>query len=59
MCIPPADINPSNYFKEMRMLNKKFGFSEISMGMSKDYLSASENLSTYLRIGSNIFGARL
>ena len=59
MCIPPADISPFNYFKEMNMLNKKFGFSELSMGMSKDYLSASENFSTYLRIGSNIFGARL
>ena len=59
MCIPPADIDPFNYFKEMSILNKKFGFSELSMGMSKDYLSASENFSTYLRIGSNIFGARL
>ena len=59
MCIPPADVDPSNYFKQMNILNKKFGFSELSMGMSQDYLIASENFSTYLRIGSNIFGKRV
>ena len=58
MCIPPANTDSSIYFKQMNMLNKEFGFSELSMGMSQDYLSASENFSTYLRIGSNIFGKR-
>ena len=58
MCIPPANVNPDFYFKEMRELNKSFGFKELSMGMSSDYLEASKNLSTYLRIGSNIFGQR-
>ena len=38
--------------------NKKFNLSEISMGMSSDYLKAVENSSTYLRIGSSIFGQR-
>ena len=28
------------------------------MGMSSDYLKAVENSSTYLRIGSSIFGQR-
>jgi len=58
MCIPPANKDPSLFFNEMNNLNKNFGFLELSMGMSSDYLKASENLSTYLRIGSSIFGKR-
>lgn len=58
MCIPPFDIDSTNYFKEMNKLNKDFGFSELSMGMSSDYLKASEYSATYLRIGSSIFGQR-
>jgi PLP dependent protein len=58
MCIPPADKEPDKYFKEIKLLNKKFNLSEISMGMSSDYLKAVENSSTYLRIGSSIFGER-
>jgi len=58
MCIPPVDINPEKYFKEMSMLNKSSGFTELSMGMSSDYLMAVKHLSTYVRIGSSIFGRR-
>ena len=58
MCIPPANEEPDKYFKEIKLLNKKFNLSEISMGMSVDYLKAVENCSTYLRIGSSIFGQR-
>jgi len=58
MCIPPANEEPDKYFKEIKLLNKKFNLSEISMGMSSDYLKAVENSSTYLRIGSSIFGQR-
>jgi pyridoxal phosphate enzyme (YggS family) len=58
MCIPPANIDPENYFKEMNKLNKIFGFSELSMGMSSDFLKAAKHLSTYVRIGSKIFGHR-
>ena len=58
MCIPPVDINPEKYFKEMSMLNKSSGFTELSMGMSSDYLMAVKHLSTYVRIGSSIFGQR-
>jgi len=42
----------------MKILSKKFNLQEISMGMSSDYLKAVENSSTYLRIGSSIFGQR-
>ncbi len=58
MCIPPININPESYFVEMNKLKKDFGFDELSMGMSSDYLTAIKNFSTYIRIGSNIFGQR-
>ena len=59
MCIPPVNEDPDKYFNEIKILNKKFNLSEISMGMSSDYLKAVENHSTYLRIGSSIFGSRI
>ena len=58
MCIPPVNEEPDKYFKEINILSKKFNLQEISMGMSSDYLKAVENFSTYLRIGSSIFGQR-
>ena len=58
MCIPPINIDPENYFKEMNILNKSFGFSDLSMGMSSDFLLAAKYLSTYVRVGSSIFGQR-
>ena len=58
MCIPPVNKEPDKYFKEIKDLNNKFNLPEISMGMSSDYLKAVENSSTYLRIGSSIFGLR-
>ena len=58
MCIPPANQEPEKYFKEINLLSKEFSLPEISMGMSSDFLKAVENSSTYLRIGSSIFGKR-
>ena len=58
MCIPPNDKNTEKYFSEMNDMNKKFNFKELSMGMSKDYLDATKNNATFVRIGSNIFGSR-
>ena len=58
MCIPPANIDPESYFIEMNKLNKDLGFAELSMGMSSDYLLAAKNFSTYVRVGSIIFGQR-
>ena len=58
MCIPPINLNPESYFEEMNKLNKKLGFKELSMGMSSDYLTAVKYLSTYVRVGSSIFGQR-
>ena len=58
MCIPPFNEEPDKYFKEMKNLREKFSLNELSMGMSSDYLNAALNSSTYLRIGSGIFGTR-
>jgi pyridoxal phosphate enzyme (YggS family) len=58
MCIPPENIDPENYFDEMNELNKTLGFNELSMGMSSDFLTAVKYSSTYVRIGSSIFGQR-
>ena len=58
MCIPPANEEPSKYFREIKLLNKSLNLTELSMGMSSDYLKAVENSSSYLRIGSSIFGER-
>ena len=58
MCIPPNDYESENYFKEMYKLNIKFGFKDLSMGMSNDYVSAINNGATFIRVGSKIFGIR-
>ena len=58
MCIPPANIDPEVYFDEMNKLNKTLELSELSMGMSSDFLLAAKHLSTYVRVGSSIFGQR-
>ena len=58
MCIPPNNQNTEEYFSKMFELKKRFNLKELSMGMSNDYLLALKYGSTYLRIGSKIFGAR-
>ena len=59
MCIPPVNESPDKYFQELRDLNLKSKLSDLSMGMSSDYLKAVENSATFVRIGSNIFGERI
>ena len=58
MCIPPLNEDSTEYFARMQELNKKIGLEELSMGMSSDYLNAMKYGSTFLRIGSDIFGQR-
>ena len=58
MCIPPFNEDSSKYFKKMTELNNELNLKEISMGMSSDYLNAIEYGSTFVRIGSSIFGER-
>ena len=58
MCIPPLKTTPDFFFEEMNKLNQDLGFSELSMGMSSDFLLAAKYQSTFVRIGSSIFGQR-
>ena len=58
MVIPPNDKNSEKYFKSLNQLNKSLDLNDLSMGMSADYINAVKNESTFVRIGSSIFGAR-
>jgi len=58
MCLPPNNEKSSLYFSKMNILSKKLNLKELSMGMSNDYIEAVENNSSFLRIGSKIFGPR-
>ena len=58
MCIPPLNNDSENYFKDMSELNYSNNFSDLSMGMSSDYIKACIYNSTFLRLGSVIFGPR-
>ena len=59
MCLPPKNLTPEVYFSQMNILKKKIGLTELSMGMSSDYLEALKHEATFLRIGSKIFGNRV
>ena len=59
MVIPPNDNNPTKYFEMMNNLTKSMAIKELSMGMSADYIEAVKHGSTFVRIGSSIFGSRL
>ena len=55
MCIPPANQDSKKYFIKLHELNVLNGYTELSMGMSNDYIEAIQSGSTYVRIGSAIF----
>ena len=58
MCLPPLEKDPNIYFSEMKKITSILKLDDISMGMSEDYVSAIKNGSTFVRIGSSIFGSR-
>ena len=58
MCLPPKNLDPSNYFLKMKKKLQESDLKELSMGMSEDYLEAVDYGSTYIRIGKKIFGER-
>ncbi|MDA9838716.1 YggS family pyridoxal phosphate-dependent enzyme [Candidatus Pelagibacter sp.] len=58
MCLPPQYELAKNYFNEMVELKKTINVEDLSMGMSEDYLEAVACGTTYIRIGSKIFGDR-
>ena len=61
MCVAPYTPTPEDnriYFKKMNELKNKYNLEILSMGMSNDYIIADEEGSTYVRIGTKIFGER-
>jgi len=58
MCLPPAESDSKKYFQLLKKNTEKFNLRELSMGMSSDYEDAVINGSTYLRLGTAIFGER-
>ncbi len=58
MAIPPFNQSPEKYFSEISDLNSKLGLKHLSLGMSNDYTIALKYQSTFIRIGSAIFGER-
>ena len=58
MCIPPANKDPKIYFAKMIDLLNETQLKKLSMGMSGDYLDALNYSSSFIRVGSKIFGKR-
>ncbi len=58
MCLPPLNSDPDKYFKILKQSSDKFKLKHLSMGMSSDYNQAVLNGSTFLRLGTAIFGNR-
>jgi pyridoxal phosphate enzyme (YggS family) len=55
MCIPPIEVDPTQYFKKLSEIARLNNLSELSMGMSSDYGCAIKNGATFVRVGSRIF----
>ena len=58
MVIPPINQSVEKYFKSTNELNNSLALKSLSMGMSADYVEAIKYGSTFVRIGSSIFGSR-
>ena len=58
MCLPPNDSDPDKFFEILKKLSAEYKLSDISMGMSGDYEKAVVKGSTFLRLGTSIFGER-
>jgi len=58
MCLPPINSDSSKFFQILKQTSEKLNLKDLSMGMSSDYKQAILNGSTYLRLGTIIFGER-
>jgi len=58
MCIPPVNVSPESFFFKLKELNEHNNLKDLSMGMSNDFKMAIQSGSTYVRIGTSIFGER-
>ena len=58
MCLPPINESTSKYFSLIKKKNDELNFKELSLGMSNDYIDALKYKTTFIRIGTKIFGER-
>ena len=61
MCVAPNTNNPEDnvkYFNKLKDLANSLNLKVLSMGMTNDYLVATKCGSTYIRVGTGIFGER-
>jgi pyridoxal phosphate enzyme (YggS family) len=61
MTMPPWSDDPEAarpYFRRLRELAERHGFTQLSMGMSHDIEAAIEEGSTCVRVGTALFGKR-
>ena len=58
MCLPPLNTSSEMYFKKLKEISIKLKIEHLSMGMSSDYGQAVACGSTFLRLGTLIFGNR-
>jgi PLP dependent protein len=59
MCIPPYEEEPAMHFALLAKLAETLGLTELSMGMSGDFVRAIPFGATYVRVGTAIFGERV
>ena len=58
MCIPPIEDDPKKHFIELQNLARQNSISELSIGMSGDYMDALPFKPAYIRLGTILFGER-
>ena len=59
MCIPPTNSESDKYFDILNKKAQELNLIHLSMGMSADYEQAILRGSTFLRLGTAIFGERI
>jgi len=59
MCIPPIHEESEKHFQYLNSLANNNGLKELSMGMSSDFQKAIKYGSTFVRVGTAIFGSRV
>ena len=58
MCIPPIEDDPKKHFVKLQKLAMQNSLTELSIGMSGDYMEALPFKPAYIRLGTILFGER-
>ena len=58
MCLPPINEPVDKYFSLIKRQNDELNYKELSLGMSNDYIEALNYRTSFIRIGTKIFGER-